>query len=74
MEIDEFNVQRCLKECRDLFPAAAFISVKDHAVSRLSSMFAENPQADIQIDDRGCRRTTLAECMEIVRAWAKEQS
>lgn len=67
----EPSVEDCVTEIRQLFPDATFISVKNHAIYQLSSMI-HRPQADIQIEDRGCRRESLSECMAIVRGWHRE--
>jgi hypothetical protein len=73
MSVDEeFTVEAALKELRETFPNASFISVKTHAIYQRS--IEHRPQADIQIEDQGCRRPTLAEAMSIVRAWKAQQA
>lgn len=62
----ETTVESALAELREMFPEAHFISVKEHAMYQ--SSINHLPQADIQIDNKGFRRATLADCMAQVRA------
>lgn len=71
MSMTELTVEDCLKELREMFPDTAFISVKNHAIYQGS--INHQPQADIQIEDRGFRCTTLSEAMAHVRAWKESQ-
>lgn len=70
--VEEPTVESALKELREMFPDASFISAKTHAIYQRN--WTHRPQADIQIEDRGCRRGSLSECMAIVRGWHREQS
>lgn len=64
---DELTVEQALAELREMFPEAAFVSAKAHAVYHRS--WAHRPQADVQIDDKGFRCESLSEAMQKVREW-----
>jgi hypothetical protein len=63
----ETTVEAALAELREMFPDATFLSVKKHAIYQPSMGDLPN-QADVQIEDKGFRRETLADCMAQVRA------
>ena len=65
------TVESCLAELQEMFPDASFISAKTHAIYQRN--WTHRPQADVQVEDKGFRRGTLAECMTEVRAWKESQ-
>lgn len=63
------TVESALKELREMFPDASFISVKEHAIYQPAMNHAPSIQGDVQVNDKGFRRSLLVDVMAAVRDW-----